>query len=465
MKRASNIFEHTDCVPEEMLVQYVSGKLSAAEKHEVEKHLIDCEMCSDAADGLKIIADKNKISKITSELNQKIQSRVGEKKEVKIIFLQQYRTQLALAASVVVLLGLVWFFRNTMSMKELDTATSEKIFADKFEPYPAAAEEEINNNAPVSESPALNRSESEVARKMNEPDEHPDNISAEDKRSGGKEITVTSQLSEADTKNEEGYSRAVVTEKKTAAPVTAAPQGDVVARDEVVLQDKAESTPKQAAPQKPAFASTSTTGTSAGAKDNSKKDKGDIDRELKEAEKQQQVELIALQTKSKSGKNRAKLKKSADDQPTPAQQQEVSGNIAVTESATLSKMDSVPSETVTVMDDTDLAMQKYEQKDYAGAAMDFETTLKKDPNNYNALFYSAVSYLSTGETDKAIIHLNKVLEKKDGELFDAAQWYLSLAYIKKNDTQNARKNLVELQKNPKSKYQKQADETLRDMQK
>ncbi len=459
MKKNTAIFAPTECLSEEMLTKYVSGKLSSAQKHEVEKHLTDCDMCADAAEGLAMVADKNRISQITSELNKKIMNRAGAKKETKVIFLQQYRTQLAVAASVVVLLGLVWFFRSNMSMKELSPESSEKIFADKFEPYPAASEEEESNRVP-SEMPAT---EPDAVQEPMKSEARADKSSVEDQRSGEEEITATSKLSEEDNKNEEGYSQSVMPEKKPAAPKTSAPQGDVLARDEIVLQDRSESTTKQAAPQKPVFAVTSTTGTSAGAKDNAKKDKEADNRELKEAEKQQ-LEQVALQSNPKSAKQRAKSKKSAEEEPAPMQQQEVSGNVAVTEAAVV-KMDSVQSGTATVTDDSDLAMQKYEQKDYVGAAMDFEAALKNDPNNYNALFYSAVSYLSTGETDKAITNLNKVLEKKDGDLYDAAQWYISLAYIKKKDTQKARKNLTELQQNPKSKYQKQADETLKEMRK
>ena len=147
MKKANNIFEHTDCLSEEMLTKYLSDKLSPAEKHEVEKHLIDCEMCSDAVEGLKMIADKNKISGITSELNKKIQQRV-EAKEVKIIFIRQYRTQLAVAASIILVVGLVWFFRTNMQMKEMDSASSEKIFADKFEPPPSDKQEKEEADSP-----------------------------------------------------------------------------------------------------------------------------------------------------------------------------------------------------------------------------------------------------------------------------------------------------------------------------
>jgi len=162
MKKANNIFEHTDCISEETLLKYISNKLSSAEKHEVEKHLIDCDMCSDAAEGLQMLGDKKKISNITSELNQKIQNRAGEKKQGKVIFLQQYRTQLALAASIILLVGLVWFFKSKYVMKELDTASSEKIFADKFEPYKADKDANANNNVPVTEAPALNKSAEEI---------------------------------------------------------------------------------------------------------------------------------------------------------------------------------------------------------------------------------------------------------------------------------------------------------------
>ena len=87
MSKIKNIFNHTECLSEDMLTKYISGKLSPAQKHELEKHLLDCEMCSDAVEGMSMISDKNKIPKITSELNKKIQHRV-EKKEVKVIFLQ-----------------------------------------------------------------------------------------------------------------------------------------------------------------------------------------------------------------------------------------------------------------------------------------------------------------------------------------------------------------------------------------
>lgn len=464
MKKTTAIFYHSECLSEEMLTKYVSGKLSSAEKHRVEKHLVDCEMCSDAVEGLAMIGDEHKISRITSELNQRIQNRVEEKKEGKIIFLQQYRTQLAVAASVVVLLGFVWFFRSSMSMKELSPETSEKIFAEKFEPYPAAAEDA---NAEAVQAPAVAQEESKVnVQRANR-------VANSGSGEEGKEISVATQLSKEGGKNEQIFYQ-TAPEKQVAAPSTSMPQGDVVNRDEIILSDKTESNLQQSTPQKPAFSNITSTSTASGAAAVSKNDQEADNRNLSEKKKVQEVELLALETKSQSEKYRAKdrkegktaVKKLAEAQPaTPKAEIAVAEDVVMVEENVQMKMLDSVSATILTDDDSDKAMQKYEQKDYSGAAVDFEAALKKDPNNYNALFYSAVSYLGTGETDKAIANLNKVLEKKDGEFFDAAQWYLSLAYIKKNDTQNARKNLAELKRNSKSKYQKQAEQTLNEMRK
>src|SRR6185503_13052401 len=102
MKGAEKIFEPTHCISGDMLLKYVSNTLSADQKREVEKHLIDCEMCSDALEGLRMVGDPKKISLDISDLNRKIQERAGQK-EVKVVFLRQYRTQLAVAASIAVI--------------------------------------------------------------------------------------------------------------------------------------------------------------------------------------------------------------------------------------------------------------------------------------------------------------------------------------------------------------------------
>ncbi|GAA0546941.1 anti-sigma factor [Chitinophaga japonensis] len=51
----------TQCPTQQELLDYVQGKLSPAAQHEIEKHVADCELCSDALEGLAAIAQKENI--------------------------------------------------------------------------------------------------------------------------------------------------------------------------------------------------------------------------------------------------------------------------------------------------------------------------------------------------------------------------------------------------------------------
>ena len=57
----SDIFTETDCPSQDQLMAYVQDKLEPAERHKVEAHLADCEMCSEAVEGLMAIRQKEQI--------------------------------------------------------------------------------------------------------------------------------------------------------------------------------------------------------------------------------------------------------------------------------------------------------------------------------------------------------------------------------------------------------------------
>jgi len=557
-----NIFEHTDCVSEEMLTKYIAGKLPPAERHEVEKHLIDCEMCSDAVEGLSMVSG-NKISSITSELNQKIQNRVG-KKEVKIIFLQQYRTQLAVAASIILVVGLVWFFKANMSMKEMDNASAEKMFADKFEPPPADLDNETttgkeqtgrdaNNPVTAQEPPppvevALDEAEKKVlaegspsfssvaGAKSGKDIPKEKHLGWSEKTESGKFKTITAQKGEQlqqdvtvlkrEEKEEDNFYRnknAEITPKGNVTTKSEVTVSDADALEDVVLvskevsknQNESESLKakdKKDESKKPQSSSvtnvetvtTSGTPSVAGnqpvqdksamlAKQDDKKtadDRERVDENKVNRAQSGEGDVLALEsgTKSKEGKSGGKGKKSKAPQ-------KVSGGYFDTQTSTSAPMPETQSQTKAtqtesrdeisgkMMDSTvafgtfestialdglmavDSAMIKYDKEDYGGAVKNFEQTLKQNPNDEKALFYSGVSYMSLGQTEKALVNLNKILANKNSKYYDDAQWYSSLAYIKNNDMKNARTNLIQIQNNEKSRYKRQADETLEQIKK
>ena len=435
MKKVSNIFEHTNCIPEETLLKYISDKLSPAQKHEVEKHLIDCELCSDAAEGFKLV-DTKKIPSIISELNQKNQTRISriDAKEVKIVFLRQYRTQLAVAASLLLIVGLVWFFKSNISMKELDSTSSEKIFADQFEPPPSQSltspaepqqlsEPEKINPVPVEHEPAQEPKASKSDGKYRDADEL-----SKSKKTLGNE-NRTEEVPEKDSDKKSQASSAIVSTTQSAA---GKPNQSVVAK-----MDTASTSLKEVEV---------TMNNTQADEDAVLSDKSAPKSKLKQEKK----EPIASDN-NLSGYFAAKPAATPAPEPNARAVQKPETSFQANYSVSLMAPDS--------------AMIKYDKQDYAGASYEFEKELKQNPGDEKTLFYSGVSYLSTGETDKAITNFSKVLQNKDGEYYDSAQWYLSLAYIKKKDTENARKNLTELKNNSKSKYQKQADETLKEMNK
>jgi hypothetical protein len=111
----------------------------------------------------------------------------------------------------------------------------------------------------------------------------------------------------------------------------------------------------------------------------------------------------------------------------------------------------------------DTAMKKYDEKDYGGAINSFDKVLLSDAGNYDALFYSGVSYLSVDKPDKAIFDLDKVLNKKDGKYYQDAQWYKALALIKQKENKKAKALLNEIVSTG-GKYKTQAEDTLKQLE-
>ncbi len=118
------LFSNTDCLSEETLFDYIDKKLSPENQHIVEKHMLNCEFCSDALVGLQLVKRRNSIQFI----NKKIDARIAKKSETKIIAFN-YKTILSVAAALILLIGGVFFFNhflitNDKSLAELKQETS-----------------------------------------------------------------------------------------------------------------------------------------------------------------------------------------------------------------------------------------------------------------------------------------------------------------------------------------------------
>src|SRR3954469_2483558 len=98
-----NMLDHQDCISEGRMLEYIAGKLSSQEANRVEQHLLECELCSDALEGLKLL-HPDKVRAITAELNDKIDQRLESAKSAKMIPLGSFY-RIAAAIEIVALAG------------------------------------------------------------------------------------------------------------------------------------------------------------------------------------------------------------------------------------------------------------------------------------------------------------------------------------------------------------------------
>ena len=69
-------------IDNQKLMDYLSDKLSAEERHEVEQALVDSELMNDALEGLQKFKDKKDIGSFVEQLNNNLKKQI-DKREVK----------------------------------------------------------------------------------------------------------------------------------------------------------------------------------------------------------------------------------------------------------------------------------------------------------------------------------------------------------------------------------------------
>lgn len=67
-------------IDNQKLMDYLSGKLSKQEQHEIEKEMADNEMMSDAVEGLKAMQSQQNIQGYVEQLNKDLNRQLQQKK-------------------------------------------------------------------------------------------------------------------------------------------------------------------------------------------------------------------------------------------------------------------------------------------------------------------------------------------------------------------------------------------------
>ena len=163
-----NIFSKSECVSIDMKQKYLENKLDSKEMFLVEKHLLDCEMCSDEMEGLSYLKNINQLK----DINEKIVLPGifnNNYEKPKTIRLNSWKKVISIAAMVVVISGIFVIVNNLVEKNqseymavetESEIDSSQNIhFEDLYEM--TVVEEKIEKEFKGIEKQELNKQEIE----------------------------------------------------------------------------------------------------------------------------------------------------------------------------------------------------------------------------------------------------------------------------------------------------------------
>lgn len=146
-----------DCLPEELLIRYAEGKLSADEARTVEEHISECEFCSDALDGIMQGGNAQHFHSQLSSIKKIVHKRVRSSEPGATFPITR---RLAVAATLLLLAISAWY------VQYLVNNNAEQIFTHQFEPYPVPKTETDT----IQIAPAVQESKAEAQQLQNATD-------------------------------------------------------------------------------------------------------------------------------------------------------------------------------------------------------------------------------------------------------------------------------------------------------
>ncbi len=122
-KAANTYFTQSGCLTLEGLERYSSGDLQEKDRLEIKSHLEICKMCSDALEGIDLLADKANLENTIAEINKNLMGKLPKgKRESRILKPSEKFFYYSAAASILVLFGLLFYLNFSAHNLSMDTA-------------------------------------------------------------------------------------------------------------------------------------------------------------------------------------------------------------------------------------------------------------------------------------------------------------------------------------------------------
>ena len=457
----NHIFSNTTCISKETMLKHINKQLSKSELHEVETHMLDCELCSDAYAGLSYAENSSVLFAIDNLIDKRVNQGVTKAPIM--------RNLMVAASLLVIVFGTYFtvnFFNNTINNEahlalnktdqqdEFKTAGNELLEKTDNEEYVAEAEFENElkntdkkemNSEPVPESieeeeliaeveieedmiedveasPAMYRSEMDEVEEFVEMEEE---VVLENKDK--EELAVANKYTANNSVALEGNEEiAVKSEKRKSAKKRAKNTRDVATTKTMVAAE-------------PAASELSTAGFVA---------------------KQHVLIIDGYKVVDYLGE----YQKAYDDESAlKADFNSVSAGYETEEekvAAEKAKEEIVVE--ITYKEMLEHAIRSYKNQQYKKALAEFDVILAKHANEVNAQFYSGLCYYHLGQNASAMKKFNTVLKNKETEFNEETNWYKALTFIQMNDNTAAKKLLNQIVKK-EGFYKTKAEEKLKSL--
>lgn len=457
MKELHNhIFSNTTCISKELMVKYINKQLTKNELHEVEKHMLDCDLCTDAMAGMKYA----KNSTVLFALDNKIENRIASN-QTNSFFKGGWL--MAAASLIVVVFGAYFIvnFFNENKFNENEMAIHENKDKDSFTTKNTVEEEVVEKN--VIKNTAI------LGEKVASRPSTTTNISVDASK---KEAKLANSLKKSQEDNNaissSGYSanRAINDE-------------DVVDEATMMLLD-VEVAPSETYNNN--FEATVNDATSFKSKESDKEnnqqenEKSVLQKKSTPPSKAPSVIIESVGVLSKSNyasstyylhdvkvvdytityQNEEDFKKQADANGTSAD--------FVNQEQKMKAEDELENTVVkeTYKDVLERGILNFNKLAYKEALIDFELILAKHPLDVNALFYGGISAFNLTNYKNALAKFDAVLNNPYQTFNQEAKWHKALTLIALKDQNKAKKLLNEIV-TENGFYSKQAKNKLEDM--
>jgi TonB family protein len=210
----NNEIQHSDYhLTAKEMGDYLSGNLSDAEMHGIEKHLLECDFCAEAMEGVETLDDPSAFEQDVSKLKKQVDKRVqkpGKKTKIVPFYQKVLRIAAMLAVLIVASVLVNNYFKSDVTQKEF----SEKKKTEKPKEKDSQIEKkEINLN-----QDSIIKSNNNQTKKEENKDKEPE--------------VVLTKTSIAEKVNPAENNKQVKTDRTVIAPET------VVMEEEVILDEE-----------------------------------------------------------------------------------------------------------------------------------------------------------------------------------------------------------------------------------